>query len=367
MTNRFCTACLVAVSSWLSIGANAAELRWGLSVFRQGPEWYTTSDARDAAEALLRYQSPAGAWPKNTNLFQPLDDKAVERIHRGGEANTIDNGATTTPMRFLARVIEATDDPAKKQRLVESFNRGLDYLFEAQYPNGGWPQFYPLRPHGYYSHITFNDDAMMAVMELLRDVKEGEAPFGFVDNDRRSKAADAVARGVECILKLQIVGPEGPTAWCAQHDEKTFEPAWARAYEPPSLSGAESVGVVRFLMSIEKPSPEVIAAVEGAVKWFEQVAIHGSRLERYRHDDGRRDWRVVPDDDAPPLWARFYELETYRPLFLDRDSVFRYDLSEVSYERRRGYRYLGDWARPLIERDYPRWKERVGRKRTSED
>ena len=52
-----------------------------------------------------------------------------------------------------------------------AFRRGLDYLLKAQYPNGGWPQFYPLR-NGYWSHITYNDDAMAGVLELLRDVAD---------------------------------------------------------------------------------------------------------------------------------------------------------------------------------------------------
>ncbi len=359
--------CLILLWVCMPDTITAAEVRWGSSVLRQSPEWHATSEARNAAEGLLRYQSPEGAWPKNTDLFRPIDDDAARRIHRGGEANTIDNGATTTPLRFLARVIDATDDPKKKQPLQQAFNRGLDYLLEAQYANGGWPQFFPLRPRGYYSHITFNDGAMIGVMELLRDIAGGEAPFAFVDDARRARAAEGVQRGIECILKLQVVGPEGPTGWCAQHDEKTLKPAWARAYEPPSLSGAESVGVVRFLMSVERPSPEVVAAVEGAVRWFQAVAIEGARLERFRRDDGREDLRLVADEDAPRLWARFYELETNRPLFLDRDSVFRYDLAEVSYERRSGYSYVGDWPAKLIDRDYPTWKERVGRLPLSKD
>jgi PelA/Pel-15E family pectate lyase len=366
MTHLIRSIFLTALLAGMPVSDSTAEVRWGSSALKQRPAWYATVEAREAAAVLLRYQSPAGAWPKNTDLFEPLDDEAAERIHNGGEANTIDNGATTTPLRFLARVIDATDGPAAKQepeqqKLERAFNRGLDYLLEAQYANGGWPQFYPLRPRGYYSHITLNDGAMIGVMELLRDVAAGEAPFGFVDDTQRDRAAAAVARGVDCLLKLQVVGPDGPTAWCAQHDADTLEPAWARAYEPPSLSGSESVGVVRFLMSIERPSPEVIAAIDGAVRWFEGAAIEGQRLERFRDDNGRRDIRAVADQNAPPLWARFYELETNRPLFLDRDSVFRYDFSAVSYERRRGYSYLGDWPAKLIERDYPRWKERVGR------
>ena len=75
----------------------------------------------------------------------------------------------------------------------------------------------------------------------------------------------AVAKGQQCIHKCQIVVDGKKTAWCQQHDQRTLEPAQGRISENPSLSGAESVGVVRYLMSIESPSPEVVAAIEGAV------------------------------------------------------------------------------------------------------
>ena len=170
-----------------------------------------------------------------------------------------------------------------------------------------------------------------------------------------------MARGIDCILKTQIKQDGKPTAWCAQYDEKTLEPAWARKYEPPSLSGFESVGIVRFLMSIENPSPEIIAAIEGAVAWFRAVAIKGERLEMISRDDGRPDRRLVPDPEAPLLWARFYELGTNRPLYLDRDSVFRYDFAEVGYERRSGYNYNGDWPATLLATEYPAWRARLAK------
>ena len=123
--------------------------------------------------------------------------------------------------------------------------------------------------------------------------------------------------------------------------------------KPPFPSGAESVGIVRFLMSIEEPTPKIVAAVEGAVAWFRSVAMKGVRIENIRREGGRPDRRLVSDPDAPPLWARFYELATNRPLYLDRDSVFRYDFSEISYERRSGYRYHGTGAASLIAIEYP--------------
>lgn len=340
----------------MSVGvAQSASLEWGEAMLRQDPEWYATAEARAAAASVLLYQSSAGAWPKNTNLLSPATPAALAEIESEGRTNTIDNNATTTPMHFLALVARATGE----QKYRDAVLRGVDYLLSSQYPNGGFPQFYPLRS-GYYSHITYNDGAMINALELLREVSHGRAPFEFVDTQRRARASDAVGRGIEVILKTQIKQNGRLTAWCAQHDPLTLEPAWARAYEPPSLSGSESVGIVRFLMSIENPSKEIVAAIEGAVAWLRSVPITGQRLESIRRDDGRTERFLVADPQAQPLWARFYELGTNRPLYMDRDSKPRYDFSQIGYERRSGYSYHGTWPASLIERDYPAWRARLG-------
>ncbi len=339
--------------------APASSTKWDSSLLRRKPEWYATAEARAIAAAVFQYQSKSGAWPKNTDLARPVTPQILAEIEREGAADTIDNGATTTPMRFLALVAEATGDVQCR----DAFDRGLEYLLAAQYPNGGWPQFFPLRA-GYYSHVTFNDDAMVNVLVLLRDVAAGKAPYGFVSAPQRARAGAALVRGIEVILRTQIRQDGKLTAWCAQYDEKTLEPAWARKYEPPSLSGHESVGITRFLMGIDSPSPEVLAAIEAAVAWLRSAAITGVRVEDFQNADGRKDRRVVADASAPLLWARFYELGTQRPMFLGRDSKVHYSLAEVEYERRNGYAYYGDWPASLLSNDYPRWRARLGIKAT---
>lgn len=346
-------SCAIALALALPSSDAAAQLRWSSDLLRRDHGWYASAEARAIAHSVLRYQSPQGGWPKSTDLAQPPRTVADLPVDGDGRANSLDNDATTVPMEFLARVLAATGEPAYRT----AFLHGVDYLLAAQHPSGGWPQFWPLRG-GYHDRITYNDDAMIRVMRLLRDVASGEAPYGFVDAERRAKAASAVQRGIEVILKTQVRQGGKRTAWCAQHDERTLAPAWARAYEPPSLSGAESVGIVRFLMSIEAPTPDVVAAIEGAVSWLRSVTIRGMRLERIVRADGRAERFLVPDPEAPPLWARFYELETNRPLYLDRDSRFRYDFREIGYERRSGYNYHGVWAAPLLDEEYPAWRAR---------
>ena len=341
------TAALGILVSACSISPVASRVPWGDEILHQPREWYGSGEARKAADSVIQHQSPHGGWPKNTDLLTPPSSS-----HALGRP-TIDNHATTTPMRFLALVVDGTGDARYRQ----SFERGMDYLLDAQYPNGGWPQYFPLR-EGYYSRITYNDNAMVNVLTLLRDASRRDAPYRFVDQARRERADAAVRRGIDVILRSQIKQGGQLTAWCAQHDERTLEPAWARSYEPPSLSGGESVGVVRFLMSVEKPTPEIVAAIEGAVRWLQSVAISGIRVHQIPRPDGRVERVLVEDPDAPALWARFYELDTHRPLYLDRDSVFRYDFSEIGAERRSGYRYHGTWAATLLDKDYPRWRAR---------
>ena len=296
---------------------------------------------------VLTWQTQHGSWPKNRDTAsEPFDGKSDD-LH-----GTFDNSATIGELRFLGRAFRATNEPRYRQAVL----KGLSHILEAQYPNGGWPQFYPLSK-GYPRHITFNDGVMARILELLRDVSES-SDYGFLETESRTKAKAAVTKGIDCILRTQIKRDGKLTAWCAQHDEKTLEPAWARSYEPPSISGAESVGIVRFLMSVEEPTPAIIAAVEGAVGWFRSAAIHGIRLETFTDAAGQDDKRVVADPDAGPLWARFYEISSNRPIFLDRDSVVRYTFSEIGQERRTGYAYYGSWAIRLLTDESPRWREK---------
>jgi PelA/Pel-15E family pectate lyase len=326
-------------------------------ILDQPASWYGTAEALRIADQVLLFQRDTGGWPKNIDMARQRsasEREAIER-QRGEQDSTIDNGATTTQLRFLARVSAAT----RTDRLRAPIEAGLDYLLAAQYPKGGWPQFYPLRDD-YSRHITFNDDAMVRVLEVLRDTAEGKAPFTFVDARRRAASGYAVRRGIALLLKAQIRVNGRLTAWCAQHDEVTLAPAKARAYEHPSQSGSESVGILRFLMSIPDPPPDVVAAVEAGVAWLRAVQLTGIRVERRADPSlpGGIDRVVVPDAAAPPIWARFYEIGTNRPVFSGRDSVIRYDMGAIEHERRVNYAWYGYWPQDLLARDYPEWKQR---------
>lgn len=362
---------LLIVASAVAASAQAADkaapaIKWR-DALKQRPEWYAGAEALRVADNLLLYQREVGGWPKNIDMAATLSDKErAELLKLKGEtgneaAATIDNGATFTQLEYLARVYTAQ----KQERHREAFLKGLDYLLAAQYENGGWPQYYPLRK-GYYSLITYNDNAMVGVLELLRDVARRKPDYAFVDEARRLKSEKAVERGVECILKTQVRVNDKLTVWGAQHDVTTFAPAPARKFEPVSLASRESVAVTRFLMGVERPDARIVAAVEAAVAWFNAAQLSGIRwIEREdKTQPGGFERTVVKDPQAPPLWARFYEIGTNRPVFEGRDGVVRYSVLEIEPERRNGYGWYSIEPSKLIDKDFPAWQKRLKRSST---
>lgn len=352
---------LLSVAGLLALVAMAGEpvatIRWP-AVLRQPAAWYAGPEAARIADNVVAWQRASGGWPKNQDMAALLPPEERRRIVGAREQpdSTIDNGATTTQLRFLARVHTAAPHPEVRAALL----RGVDYLLDMQYPNGGWPQYWP-RPKGYAAHITFNDGAMVNVLNLLSDLAPGRGDFGFADPARRERAGQAVTRGIECILRCQVMVGDRRTVWCAQHHEETLAPAAARSYEHPTLSGAESVGVTRFLLRQEAPGPEVVAAVEAAAAWFTAAQIRGVRVVEQPDPALPKgyDKVVVADAAAPPLWARFYDLRSGQPVFSGRDGVIRTRLADIEYERRVGYAWYTDAPAGLLAKDLPAWRARV--------
>ena len=307
------------------------------------------------AESILLHQRNNGGWPKNYDRDRSITEgeRKVILAKKNRNDATFDNGATHTEIRHLAKAFLKTGD----QRYRKAAIKGIEFMLEAQYANGGWPQRFP-KPSGYSAHITFNDGAIIGVMSTLRDISRDKIAYPFVSDDLREHCTKAVEQGIHCILKCQIVVKEKKTAWCAQHDEKTLMPRKARSYELPSISGAESVGVVRFLMEIDEPSPEIIAAVQGTVRWFDEAKLTGIREIRKETKGTPKGWDkvVIKDAFAPPIWARFYEIGTNQPIFCSRDGIPRKTLAEISYERRNGYSWLGYYAKDLLTKQYPAWQ-----------
>jgi PelA/Pel-15E family pectate lyase len=239
-------------------------------------------------------------------------------------------------------------------------------LLATQHAAGGFPHSYP-DTSGHRGQITFMDDVTTGALTTLRKAAEGREPFEFLDAARRERCRHAVELGDAGLLKLQVRVKGQLTVWAGQYDPRTLEPTTARTFELPSLVSDESAAVVRYLMSIDNPSPEVVLSIEAAARWFERAKIKGMRVEtvaaepiRYKYHTSRDDRRVVLDPKAPPMWARFYEIATNRPFMANRDGKKVYKLSEVERERRTGYRWYGYFGRDLLEVEYPAWREKNG-------
>ena len=330
---------------------------WVHEAPRLKDSFFITSRAKEIAETVLLYQQTTGGWPKNINMFIAPRGKARKKAletKNDISLSTIDNQATTTEIIYLLRLYNATQDEKYREAAI----RGLHYLFEAQYENGGWPQFYP-RSKGYHIQITYNDNAMIDVLKLMHHISKGDTPFNSLSDTIRRQAELAMKKGITCILKTQVVQNEKLTVWCAQHDRKTLLPCGARAYELPSLSGQESADIVLFLMSLPNPPPQIIASIEAAVAWFKKSEIKNLRKEFFINEAGEKDYRIITchqkDSSNSVMWSRFYELETNRPFFCDRDGVKKYNLSEIGYERRNHYKWYNNKGLKVYE-TYEKWK-----------
>ncbi len=297
--------------------------------------WYASEEARALADHLITWQTPVGAWTKGGDYsrdFRPVDNEHDE--YSGG---TYDNDSTITELFFLTRVSHAAmAAPAAAPRLTTwraSFLRGVTYIFNSQYPNGGWPQIYPLAG-GYHDAITYNDDAVVHILELLHAIGNGEPGLDFVPAESVGQARERFRLGLRNVLACQLRDAAGhPTTWGQQHDALTLLPCAARNFEPIGECSRESVELVRFLMTLPQPDPDVAAAVHGAMAWFDRHVLHGVAWDR-KSPAGTG---LMAKADAPPLWARLYEIGTGKPIFGERDRMIHYDVAELSLERRNGY------------------------------
>lgn len=314
------------------------------------------------ADNMLLFQRNIGGWPKHyaektidyNRIYSEQEKAGIKDNYNRNDA-TIDNKATTKEIRYLLKSYKKINNKA----YLLAAERGIKYLLIAQYKNGGWPQFYP-DLSSYRHQITFNDDAMINVLNVLYDLCKKINDFEVVEPSLIAKSEKAIVLGVDCILKTQVKVNNILTVWCAQYDEKTLKPDNARKFELISLSGNESVAIVRFLMRIEKPTQEIKSAINAAISWFKKSKIVGFKYVDIEDTNipGARD-RVILPDSSSIIWARFYDIETNKPFFCGRDGIKKWNLVEIELERRIGYAWYGYWPKQLLEIDYVEWKKRM--------
>jgi PelA/Pel-15E family pectate lyase len=319
-----------------------------------GDAWYASDEAKQLVKAVLSYQTPTGGWSKHTGYGKGPRQPGMqwtsqnEPGQRAHYVATFDNGSTTEQLHFLAYVWQAT----KREDCKAGFVKGLNFIFAAQYPNGGWPQVYPLEG-AYHDDITFNDDAMTHILELLYAIKRNDPSYAFLDAAQRQRAAIAFEAGIRCLLKMQIVQNGKKTVWCGQHDALTLQPASARKMEPATLSGLESAHVLKFLMTVTNPTPEIVAAIESGLTWLEAVKI----TDVGKTNLNGKTIYVSGPASTEIYWARFYNLTNSKPVFPGRNGILYDSFATMAAQNKLGYDYLTTLPNSIITNGQKKWRK----------
>lgn len=322
---------------------------------------YKPAEFEKIADNVILFQKNNGGWPKNYDMLAILTDEQKEKVLKSKNIlnTTFDNWTTHSHIEFLAQAYKLTKNAKYKTACL----KGIDYILSAQYANGGWPQFFP-DTSGYAKYITYNDGVMTGIMNVLYNILQNKPQFSFVDRIYKNKVKASFDKGMECIFKCQILDNGVLTVWGQQHDNVTLKPQWARTYEPASICNGESSDLILFLMRIDKPSKEVINSIQSAVKWIEDSKITGIKIEyksippiKYQYSTITHDRFVVKDSTAQPIWARYYELGTHKPLFCNRDGKVVYSLAEVLHERRAAYGWYTFEPQVVLDA-YPEWQKK---------
>jgi PelA/Pel-15E family pectate lyase len=331
---------------------------------RHGKDYarYQPHQITEIADNLLLYQRDNGGWIENRDPARILDaaEKAALLTEKAQPRGSFDNRNIYSQIEYLA----AAFGQIRKAAYRDAAARGLDYALAQQVAScGGWPHTVP-GTSNYHGYITIADEVTSGLLRLLRKISAGTEPFAYVDAATRARTAAALDRGDQCVLKLQVLQKGKRTGWAGQYDPATLQPAMGRAFELPSIVSQETVEMLRYLMSIGQPSPAQIESIESAVAWLRRSQLSGVRLEKvtlekpvqYQFHVATFDYRLVDDAHAPPLWARFYDLDDNSVVLANRDSVRVKNLSDVHPERRSGYAWFGTWPAALLNEEYPAWR-----------
>jgi PelA/Pel-15E family pectate lyase len=281
--------------------------------------------ARDVASALVRGQLRSGGWDY---LIEFDPEKRAAYAYRDGpdaadgpkpkkvrNVTTLDDNTTQSALRLLMRVDQTLD--FKEPAIHDAARYALDSLIKAQYPNGAWPQRFSEFPDPaafpivrasypeswprtwpgarYNSYYTLNDNALADVIDVMLGASK-------VYGDPRYRAAAEKGGGFLILAQM----PEPQPAWAQQYDA-AMHPAWARKFEPPAVTGGESQEALAILLQLYRET--------GDAKFLEPVPRALDYLRRSRLPEGR--------------FARFYELETNRPLYFTRGYQLTYSDADM--------------------------------------
>ncbi len=286
--------------------------------------------AKETADALVRGQLESGGWdnliefnPQERAKFAYRTDLATNDSSsqaRRRNVTTFDDDKSQSAAKFLMQL----DQELQFQDSVihEAVIYALDCFVKAQYSNGAWPQRYSEFPASsddppkqasidsdwprafpgvnYAGFYTLNDNTMSDMIVTMLDAWE-------IYGDKRY--LDAAVRAGEFFLRAQL--PEPQPGWAQQYDQQ-MHPAWARKFEPPAVSGGESQGVMSTLILLYR---RTAGSSQDAEKFLEPLPRALAYFRRSLLDDGRL--------------ARFYELETNRPLYFTKQYELTYSPDDM--------------------------------------
>lgn len=264
--------------------------------------------AEKVASALIWGQHPAGGW----HYFIDFDMTGVQKWYDdvlskcwGWEEYyyyygncTYDDNVTSGAAKFLLELYMTTLDPRYRVPLLKA----MDFILESQYPNGGWPQRYPLKydhPNDghpdYTAYYTFNDNVIEDNIYLLLEAWEK------LGNEEYKKAA---YRGMDFIIISQLPRPQA--GWGQQYDMYMNSVA-ARSYEPASVMPGQTRQCILDLIDFYRitGNRKYLRGIPDAIEWLEKSALppeHNKVNDKVTH-------------------AVFYELGTNRPLYAHREGT----------------------------------------------
>ena len=294
--------------------------------------------ARRAGRALAWGQRLEGGWDHRVKVSDLSLD--AERPRRVSGRCTFDDRITQGALEFLMDLDHDLNEPW----LDDAIKWGLDFMLEAQFPNGAWSQWFPLRG-GYHDYYTFNDRAINDCISVLLKAYRSYGNSTFLEGAKR---------GADFILLSQLPSPQAGWAQQYSHD---LRPAAARAFEPAGVCSAATVNALRSLLEVFEASGEerFLAAFPAAEEWLEASVLKQNQISQLRYPD--------PEQRRRRMWARLYELETNRPIYGDREAprkVF-YDLDGVSERERTSYGWQGTYGVDAVLKSY-RELQRIGSK-----
>jgi len=302
-----------------------------LRAFEATGEQMYLDGAKEVADALVYGQLECGGWdyivdhaPGGAKRWYYRHNKESDNtsLKSGRNQATGDDNVTQHATRLLMAVDQALEE--QDEAIHDAALYALEFFLEAQHESGGWPQRHPPSGRGYGDFMTFNDNTIRDCVDVMMMAYRAY---------RDERYAEAVRKCGDFIIAAQL--PEPQAVWGQQYDFD-LKPAWARRFEPPGPCGAESSAVVRILVEI--------ALFTGDEKYLEPIP---KALDWYKRSQ-------LPDG----TWARFYELETNRPLYLTSNNRTTYRLTYDDSDLPDHYAFKGNWYPSRAEQTYNEIQEK---------